>query len=81
MNQLKNKPTMPSIRLLVRACPYLPASIAFTVDQAKKASTMAGMNRNISDMTPKNGNWDMFARPGDVRTACWRDRGEDERKD
>lgn len=62
MNTPKIKPTIPSIRLLVRAWPYLPASMAFTVDQAKKARTMAGMNRNrkVSDMIPKKGTWRMF---------------------
>jgi len=54
----KNKPIIPSMRLLVRACPYLPASIDFTVDHAKKVSTTAGMNKipNITRIKPKNGN-------------------------
>lgn len=56
MNMPKNKPIIPSMRLLVRACPYFPESMAFTVDHAKNASMIAGMNkiRNTVRIT-KNG--------------------------
>ena len=62
MNTPKNKPIIPSIRLLVRACPYFPASRAFTVDHAKNVSTIAGMNkiRNTIRIT-KNGTVLTFA--------------------
>jgi len=54
----KNKPIIPSMRLFVLACAYLPASIAFTVDHAKKVSTIAGIKKtpNINRIKPKNGN-------------------------
>ena len=54
----KTKPIIPSMRVLVRACPILPASIAFTVDHAKNVSTIAGIKKipNITRIKPKNGN-------------------------
>ena len=53
----KNKPIIPRMRLLVRACPYLPPSIAFTVDHAKNASTIAGMRKMRNTIRiMKNGN-------------------------
>ena len=45
MTAPKTKPTMPSMRLLVRACAILPESIAFTVDHATNARMAAGMRK------------------------------------
>ena len=45
MTTPKIKPTMPSMRLLVRAWAILPSSIAFTVAHAKKARKAAGISR------------------------------------
>jgi len=57
MSVPKTKPTIPSIRLYVLACPILPASIAFTVVHAKYVSMIAGMskNRNINGIIPIKG--------------------------